>query len=112
MGFGVLVVATTDFGTDYSVGTPEYAQTLAIGNEIVEALKTYHADCGHYPSELKELVPKYLNELKQPTWGAKAWYYLPQGIEGNPFYLEALVVMKDHRLGPHYSHGSWRYETN
>ncbi len=49
--------------------------TIDLGNEIVEALEGYYADTGRYPASLDELVPKYLNEIKEPLWGDSGWEY-------------------------------------
>ena len=50
-------------------------ETVAIGNEIVEALESYHVENGQYPESMERLVPKYLNKLKQPLWGEDGWNY-------------------------------------
>ena len=63
----------------YTFGNPEDDDTResqTIGNEIVGALEKYFADHGQYPNSLNVLVPKYIEQIKPPTWG-KGWIYTP-----------------------------------
>jgi type II secretory pathway pseudopilin PulG len=51
----------------------ENSESLAA--TIVNALREYKLANGHYPSELNELVPKYLPRIEPPTWGNPDWDY-------------------------------------
>lgn len=62
----------------------EIKESQMIGNEIVLSLNTYKNENKKYPESLKELVPKYTDQIREPKVGK--WVY-----EINPakssFYL-------------------------
>jgi hypothetical protein len=58
---------------------------LIIGNSIVSALETYHADKGEYPEKLEMLVPDYFEEVPALPVGNKKWQYKRDGKDN--FYL-------------------------
>lgn len=62
------------------------AETKSRGNQIVSALENYKGKNDSYPKVLEELVPDYLDEIKQPVWGKKMWEY-QQAREGQSFNL-------------------------
>ena len=47
----------------------------SIGNEIIAALEKFRHEKGHYPTQLSELVPKHIPEIKSPSYGEKRWDY-------------------------------------
>lgn len=56
------------------------------GDRIAAALNKYHADNGIFPKSLKDLTPKYINEITPPMAGNQEWRYAI--IEnGNDFIL-------------------------
>ncbi len=58
--------------------------------EIAVALERYKMSEGNYPQELKELVPKYLEEIPlEPSTGKKTFVYKPEKQENAPFLLYA-----------------------
>jgi hypothetical protein len=63
----------------------------AEGNHIVHALKAFKAEHPEFPSNLSELVPKYLERAPAPLGDFNSdvqFYYIPKG--------------QDYRLGFHY----------
>jgi hypothetical protein len=66
-GIGVYAWAHNDQGP--------LEESKARGAEVVRALTAYHQDHGTYPEELDALVPDYLSEVPQPTWGLERWRY-------------------------------------
>ncbi len=58
--------------------------------QLAIALERYKIAEGNYPQELKNLVPKYLDEIPlEPSTGRKSWIYKPEQQENAPFLLYA-----------------------
>lgn len=51
------------------------AESQRRGNEIIAAIEDFQRDIGEYPEDLQQLVPKYLQSMKPPTAGSRAWGY-------------------------------------
>jgi hypothetical protein len=51
------------------------AETRRRGDIISKAIEAYRAKTGKYPVELRELQPKFLRAIPQPTVGYKQWQY-------------------------------------
>lgn len=66
-----------------------YNMTREFGNEIVACLFKYKEENGVYPNYLKQLVPKYINEIKQPVWGELKWRYFPED-NGQSFVIRVV----------------------
>ena len=56
-----------------------------MGDSIVKALDHYQKDIGEYPNSLADLVPKYLDRIKQPEGCSKGWIY--ERTNAAEFYL-------------------------
>jgi hypothetical protein len=77
-------------------------ETSSRGDVILKALDRYKADNGDYPTNLKDLCPKYLNEIPAPTWGLRTWVYdqPSSSHRGYPY----LKVNEDEHTGDGNSH--------
>lgn len=62
----------------------EIKESQIIGNMIVLSLNTYKADNKKYPKDLEELVPEYIDQIKEPKVGK--WVYKINPVK-NSFYL-------------------------
>ena len=51
------------------------AESKQRGDIVCEAVKAYRAKIGKYPFQLSDLQPDFLQEIPQPTAGAKQWGY-------------------------------------
>ena len=54
---------------------------IETGDKIVQAINEFEKDKGHLPSELSQIVPKYLPQIPQTTSGGKFFYHLSD-LEG------------------------------
>ena len=106
----IFIVAVAIFSNWYFPRKSEAnrLKTIAIGDEIVNALEAYRLEHGQYPSSLEMLVPKYLDKIKSPPWGNSGWQYM-----GSPIGLT--VGYKSHgglypNMSYHSKHG-WIHDT-
>jgi len=49
---------------------------IETGDKIVQAINEFEKDKGHLPSELSQIVPKYLPQIPQTTSGGEFRYWL------------------------------------
>lgn len=49
--------------------------TIGTGNSLIQALNNYKAKNKKYPTELRELVPKFVSEVSPPVAGNSGWVY-------------------------------------
>ena len=49
--------------------------TVAAGEMIVAAVRSYEHDHGRFPIRLTELVPRYLVDIPEPEYGIGSWVY-------------------------------------
>lgn len=90
-------------------------ETKVRGAMIVAALNAFYANCGCYPNQLADLVPKYLPGIPKATWGEGRWTYTTspgegphhQGDPGLTFELSVRKDFGDDYLSTNKS-GSWR----
>ena len=80
----LLVVACLVFGacTDHSKEISEANKTTA--EQIISALENYSQDNGRFPSQLSDLVPRYLFVLPETTEGVEFFYKADKVVE---YYL-------------------------
>lgn len=86
---GLFLIAAVLFLNWYAPRSLEAdrSETMAIGDEIVEALDRYFSEHGRYPNSFDALVPKYLDKIKAPIWG-EAWQYESYPPNGDAFELK------------------------
>jgi hypothetical protein len=58
----------------------------AKGAELIEKIELYRKENGRLPTQLDELVPRYISSVPAPLAGERRWNYNLTG-DGNTFYL-------------------------
>lgn len=76
-----LVVASTFFAVEADARIVSVADD---GNRIVAALREFHREQARWPSDLGELVPKYLDRIPEPDYGRPGWRYVAEAPAPRP----------------------------
>lgn len=64
------------------------------GDVLVAAVEAFHKEMGRYPTDLDELVPKYISEIPK-TLAGKEFTFME--IEGDVYYVSFPVTTKTTR---------------
>jgi len=70
------------------------------GNKIVIAIEKYYQETGHYPNDLKELIPIYLNQIPLTITGEQFRYKL---INSKLYYLWFLLSRAGRKFSCSYA---------
>lgn len=75
------------------------AESKAIGDDIVVALREFRKDHETYPIDLQRLVPDYLDRLDPPVAGTQRWLY---SVQGNGHRFELAFAENEYELPKMY----------
>jgi hypothetical protein len=83
-------------GAGFTVDTDARIRaTVAAGETVVAALEAYRQEHGRLPHHIEQLVPRYLQFIPQPVYGAASWDFaaVPDSIPGDgPMAIEVPVI--------------------
>jgi hypothetical protein len=73
--------------------------TVAAGETVVSALRSYRREHGVFPSTLDRLIPRYLAHLPAPAYGSSEWEYETDLLD-QPATDERLAIRLDGLTDP------------
>lgn len=82
------------------------AETRRRGNVVCQAIDSYRAKTGRYPTRLEDLQPDFLREVPQPTVGDKEWDYILID-QGTDYWLRVSASEFGQQLGK--TSRGWEY---
>jgi hypothetical protein len=69
----------------------QVAETERRGDIVRNALARYKEEKGVFPQAVQELLPKFLDDIPQPTVGKKRWEYKMYPAGGGDYWLTVSV---------------------
>jgi hypothetical protein len=89
----------------------QVTETKRRGDIIRSALEQHKGERGVFPQVLNELVPKFLEDIPQPTVGKGRWEYKMYPGEGGDYHLTVSVRFKWEPLLQASAKEPWFFDT-
>jgi hypothetical protein len=90
------------------VSRPKTGSPFDEGNRIVAAIEKFKKTEGKYPDNLTALVPKYIDKIPEPHWGANRWgYSVYTEAKGAVTFALSVRMRDDYYMCHIYEYGHW-----